>query len=1108
MNVRYNIYFNGNESFKQGIVKINQAHVDDYSEILLMYPISYHPNASIATADMERTIDKSKKAIKTRSIRKKPKKNPNKLKDPAYRAFLNQEEFNPMIVRCWLLMGKAQFYKADFLAAVGSFTYILHHFPEKKEIISETHLWLARSYAEMGWYYEAEDVLTKINKDDFSEDQSALFAAVNADLLLKQKQYNEAIPFLKIAIDGEDDTKEKARFEYILGQIYQQKGENENAFQMYKAVIKTTPPYQLAFNARIKEAETYVGSNKDVMLKMLKKMSRDSKNTDYLDQIYCAIGKIYKQQGNTQKAIDNYKLSIKSSTRNSYEKAQAYILLADLYYEQENYIDAGPNYVEAVALMNPQSNDYRRVNNLARTLSELNKNISIVHLQDSLQILSNLPEKEKMERIRKIIAKVIADEAAAKKKEQEEKEKAESSFGSKNNNAGASGLPLGPGNKAAFYFYNTQLLESGKNDFQRKWGSRKLEDNWRRQIKTPVVNDSTAESDSTDEKKLDGKTPKVKKTKEELLAENKKPDFYLKQLFTTPEQFVKSDKAIASALYNIGVLYNDKIGNTPMAVKTFEELERRFPTSPKLPDAYFYVYQTYLKKGDKEKAEEYRMKLINKFSDSKYAKILSQPDYEQKLRTMAVVQDSLYTQTYDAYLQSNYQKVFENYTYVDKNYPTSGLMPKFMLLNSLAKAKTESSEQLKVSLEDLLKKYPESDVAPMAKDLLALMAQGKESQKGNNSGGLQALREKETGKQAGENNIDLSRKFTNDTKEKYIFVLSVPKGSLDVKKLQYNIAAYNFTKFLIKDFDLALKEYDKNTDFVLIKNLENLDEALWYQSGVLSDKYLSEQIQNNGISYFVISESNYDLIFTPFNVTDYQSYFNTNIAKDKSQQIIIPKPKQLEQPVQKQDAPIVTVAVTKGKEIKQDNQTVVEKNATPALAQAVSAKTEPVKPQAQTLPDSVAQKTDKKPAEVTPTAPAAAPVVAEPKKNLPKYRGLYTYDVNAKHYLALYIVKGEIDFPALKDALDKYNTENYPLLNMQVVLQPFGKQNVVLVGMLPDAVSAKSYLLRLVKDRSLFVPMKQAEFRNIVITKDNLEVLKKIGNANVYLDFLKEMYLK
>lgn len=1075
LNVRYNIYFNGNESYKQGLLSIEKAHIDDYSEILLMYPVSYHPNANAASSDMARAVEKSKKAIKNRSIKKKPKKNPKKAKDPEYQSFLNKEEYNVMIDDCWLLMGKAEFHKADFLSAVGTFTYITKHFSENKQTVAEAQMWLVRTYAEMAWYYEAEDILNKINKDDLSKKQTSFFAAVNADLMLKQKKYDDAIPFLVLALEGEKNRKQKSRFQYILGQLYQRKGDDAAAFLMYRSVVRSNPAFEMAFNAKIKQAESFNGENKSEMLKMLNKMLRDSKNTDYIDQIYVAIGNIYKEEKNIPKAIENYELAVKKSTRNGYEKAQAYILLADLHYKLENYLEAAPNYTEAVVLMNAQSSDFLRVNKLAETLSDLNKNVQMVQLQDSLQMLSKLPEKQKMEKIQTIIKQVIEEEKKAKEKEEEEKRLAESTFGSETRSsemASNMAMSLGANRNTAFYFYNTQLMSVGKIDFQKKWGTRRLEDNWRRQVKTLVPNEFISE---TSEKDVDDENSESSDKEKES---NKTPQFYLQQLFSTPEQFDNSDQEIKNALFHIGFLYAENIGNITKSIEVFDELEKRFPSNEKLPDVYFYLYRYFAKTSEKQKSDEYRAKLIKQFPDNKYAKILSQPDYEEKLLKMNLLQDSIYAKTYDAYLANNYQQVFQNYAYMEKFFPASSLMPKFLFLQSLSIAKTEKPEVFKQSLEQLLIKYPESDVSPMAKDMLALMAQGKESKKGDSHGGLIALREKETQQESKQ--IADAREFQSDLNEKHFFVIAIPQNRLDINKLQYNIAAYNFSKFLIKEFDIEQKQYNENLMFVLVKSMENIEEAHWYQNGVLSDKYLNQEIQNNDLTYFVISENNYDLIFNTFTFKDYVDYFNKNIAKNESQGITDKTNLPFVKKIQPQIIP----------------PTIVEKEQTPA--NVVSTKQTQVQQQSPKTPTNVA------PIE-TPMPPSTQ---VQEKKERPKFRGLYAYEAEEKHYLAFYVVRGDFDFAALKQGLDKYNSTQYPLLNLQISLDDSTKPQIVLVGMLPDALSAKSYLLNLVKDRTLFVPFGQAEYRNIVITKENLDVLKRMGNPSVYLDFMKEMYLK
>ena len=1102
LNTRYNVNFNGYESYKEGIQKINQNHKDDYSEVLLMYPISHHNNASVATGDMDRAVEKAKKAIKTHSIKKKPKKNPKKSKDPKYQMFMSQEEYNVMIDDAWLLMGKAEFHRADFLAATGNFVYITRHFSTNKDVVAEAQLWLARTYAEMGWHYEAEDILTKAGKDDFSKKQTVFFAAVNADLLLKQRQYNEAIPFLELAVNGEKDKKQKARWNYILGQLYQQKGDNKKAYEKYNAALKSSPPFEMAVNAKLKKSESFVGENKEDMLKMLRKMAKNSKYGDYLDQIYGAIGNIYLQKKDTTNAIENYQLAVEKSTRNGYEKAHVMITLADLYYIQEKYAQAQPLYTEAVTLMNPESNDFSRVNNLAQTLNDLIVNIEAVKWQDSLQWLSRLPEKEQMAHIKKMINKVIADEKEAKRKEEEERRKAEAIYGANRMTSNTTTnrlMALGEGRNNSFYFYNDQLKEAGRADFARRWGMRRLEDNWRRQVKTLMAADMFADTENEEEGEEMNDSIKA-------LMDNKKPEFYLRQLFTTEEQFQQSNVEIADGLYNIGFIYNDRIGNKPKAIETFEELARRFPGNEKLPDIYFFLHQTYAQQEDAANAALYRSKLISEFPDNKYARILSQPDYKEKLLKMSAEQDSLYEQTYDAYLASNFAKVFENYQYMDANYPASPLMPKFALLNSFSTAKTGTSENFKTSLDDLLEKYPNSDVASLAKDMLAFIAQGNESQMGDSHGSLIAAREA-----AAENIVSDSIHFNIDRDETHFFVIYIPKNILEINKLQYNIAVYNFSKFMIKDFDIEWRKYDEG-DYLLVRNLEGLDEALWYQSGILQDREIANTINTNNLTYFVVSKDNFGLIFTAFSLEEYLVYFNENISKNKIQKnaatSYIPGNKSIEK-TPTAETPTETVApATTATQPVETIETETAKAVEKTTAEETKPEETPIK-QAD-----AGQKTDAPAASTASTAStgsataATAATETTPKKDLPKFRGLYTFDETAKHYFVLYIVSGDINFEKIKADIGKYNSENYPLLNMQITQAMSGKQQIVLIGTLPDAASAKSYLLRIVKDKNLFAGVQGATYRNLIITQDNLDTMNRIGNQNVYLDFLREYYLK
>jgi tetratricopeptide (TPR) repeat protein len=1053
---RFNVYYNGNESYKEGLTKINAAHKEDYSGILPMYPISVHSNASAATAEMERAIEKAKKAIKLYSFKKKPTKDPTKAKDPKYIALMNQEEYNPMMDEVWLLMGKAEFHKGDFLAAVGTFTYITKHFENDKDCIAEARIWMARAYAEMGWYYEAEDLLNKVNKEQFSYRLSGLFSTVNADLLLKQKRYKEAYPFLELALEKETDKTLQTRFNYILAQLNEREKNNTKAQYYYSEVIKKNPPVEMDFNARLNNAKNNPPEFTDKSIKALNKLLKNSKYINYQDQTYYTLAKVYEQGKDTASVIKYLSLSIEKSGQNSMVKANSLIALGDIYYAKGEFIKAEPNYNEAALLLSNDHYDYSRVSRLSETLGELAIQHQIVVLQDSLQKLSTLSEKERVTVVEQLIKRIKDEEKQAQEKlKQEEEKQKQAAFTSDNN----SGMPMLAGSitSADWYFYNNLLKTRGAGDFQRKWGTRKLEDNWRRSNKASVNID-----ENTDEAALTDENPNIpepsQKVEDSFLSSAQKVEYYLQQIPVTEAQLKKSDDAIADALFSMAGIYKNKLNEPKSALKMIVELERRFPTASQLCDAYFWAYQLTKTLQQETEANAYRTRIIQQFPDSKYALILSQSNYAEKLNEMYLIQDSLYQKTYLAYTKGDFTTVFNTYQYISTNYPLSPLLPKFGLLNALSIGKTQSAEVFETELKTLLKAYPESDISTLAKDIIALMAQGREAQKGTTHGTLLEKRNMELTQAAGNKAIQ----FDATLQQKHLFVILLP-ASIDINKLLYNIATYNFTGFLIKDFDLNTGKYDQNTNILTVSNFENLNEGLWYQNGLLADKTVGELLkQSRETTYFVISESNFELLKTTFSPEQYAQFFQQQLA-----------PKETKIP-QKKPTPAPTVV---------ELVDISKKNSTESPI---------VRQESEALVTTPQTDTNAKPT----------------NSALPKFRNLYTYDEGATHSYAILLLKDRFDFTKIKAAFDKYNAENYAIANLTITIEQFGANRIIFINSFPNANAAKSYLLRIVKETQLYEALQEADYRNLIGTKDNFDVLKKTGTLSIYIDFMREFYLK
>ena len=854
---KYNINFNARNNYDKGIAQMQKSMTDDYSKVLPMYPISVHENGAAVSGTMDIVIEKCRKTIKLHSITKKPQKNPKKSKDPDYQHWYNKKEFNPQVLRAWLLLGQAEFSKADFIGAVGTFTYITKHYANEPAAVTEARIWMARAYAEMQWYYEAEEVLGKINENEVPSDLNGLYAATKADLLLKEQKAMEAVPFLQIACEAEKNRYQHVRFHYILGQLLLQKGERQTANEHFRYVVKHAPNYTVEFNARM-QMLTSETDNLPKAIKTLEKMSKNPNNKDYLDQVYYALGNIYLYDNQTVEAIEAYKKAIESSTRNGIEKVVVLLKLGDIYYHDKQYLDAHPCYEEAATIVPATHDDYARTIKLAETLGELAQNNNIVVLQDSLQHLSQLPEAEQRAIVDKIIAQIVAEEEEARRREAD----AEAMAGSMADDVPGMGfgMPV-TGTTGEWYFYNQQLITSGRAQFTKRWGQRKLEDNWRRLNKSAMMVDDSGTGDETDETPDSLKTP---------IDDNKNPAFYLSQIPKTAEQIAQSNAEIAEALLTMADIYENKLEDRDAAENTLKEYEKRFPNGARLLDCYYALYRIYGHKQSADKQNAMRQRIIDMFPDSKQAVILSQPDYAERVAKMYALQDSLYNATYADYSHNNFAAVAANYNYIQQNYPLSTLMPKFAFLHALSIGKTAPQEQFRTALETLVEQYPQSDVAGMSKDILALISQGKEAQQGT-TGSLAALRQQELQAEVDEPITD--KNYSPERKTPFTLILQ-PADETQQNQLLFDLAAYNFSKFLVKDYDFAQRVLD-GRKVILVAGFENLDETRWYTNLAATDETLA-RIFAQCANLLPIADENLILI-NLLGFDAYTDFYNTQL---------------------------------------------------------------------------------------------------------------------------------------------------------------------------------------------------------------------------------------
>ena len=876
---------------------MNEGYVDDYTQLLPMYPISnifkdkealliteekqlekasdiIRNQTSASKGSWDYTIDKCTKAIKLHSISEKPKKKRGQSNNDAYKRLMAKTEYNPFLHNVWMLLAEARFHKGQFLSAASTFNYIARIYDYDKDIEAEARIWAARSYLELEWFFEAEDILNKLNNDKLPASQNNWFSAVNADFLLKRGKLREALPFLVTAAKNADTKRQKARMTFLLGQVYTELGDRNKAYQAFRKVPSFNPHYELEFNARIKQTEVFPESNPDKILKMLKGMAKSSKNENYLEQIYYAIGNIHLSQRDTTKAVENYVLGVEKATRSGMEKAILLITLGDVYFNRQQYIEAQPCFSEAISIIQKGYKDYERVAKLSETLDELVGYVEEVQLQDSLQLLALKPESERIAIVQKIIEEI-------ERKEKEERELAERESRLAENRAMGPGMnrnmptPTMPGGDNSFYFYNTTAVSNGRNEFQRKWGKRKLEDNWRRRDKSATYSETeeSALADSGGQIPSEG----VDSLQAAKASDAKSVEYYLQQIPTTPEQLENSNAVVADGYFNMALIYKNKLEDYLLAINEFNRLENRYPDNEYRLEAYYNAFLMYLRMKNTDMANLYKMKLIEAFPTSSYAIAVSDPNFEYSITMMNQKQDSLYEATYNAYLANNIRQVNRNYEIAKNEYPLSKLMPKFMLLDAFTHASTGNVNEFRNVLNEIVEKYPESDVNQLVGEMLKSLSRGRRPAVGGQVRGMlwnMRIGGDDMSFVEGDSIPDI---FNDDPNVPYLMAIVYPNETVNTNELLFAVANYNFTHLLTRNFDLDTFSFN-DISMVLIKNFVNFEEIAQYYQMFRSDNVIAEVSRYT--QPLLISTSNFDKLIEGYSISQYMEFYEEKFGTD------------------------------------------------------------------------------------------------------------------------------------------------------------------------------------------------------------------------------------
>jgi tetratricopeptide (TPR) repeat protein len=901
---RYNTYYNGSQAFIDGSLEKEKGNKDNYTELLPLYTVGNKQSREIGKGQFDRAIEKMEKAIKQHSIKAKPDWTKSRRKTAKDREWLGRKEYNPFIWKAWLLMGKAQFQKGAFDEAAATFSYMSRLYQTQPLQNTIARAWLAKSYTELDWLYDAEDVIRNMSRDSMHRRSVKDWDYTYANYYVKNGELEKALPYLRKVIKHENRKTQKAREWFLMGQIQTALGNQQDAYKAYQHVIRQNPPYELEFNARIAQTEVMAASDSKGMISKLKHMARNDNNKDYLDQLYYAMGNIYLLQKDTANAISAYEKGNEKGTRNGIEKGVLLLRLGGLYWDMEKYGDAQRCYGAAIGMLDKERPDYEELSYRSKVLDELVPFTEAIHLQDSLQELAKMPEEKRLEAIDRVIE-------ALKKKEKEEREKAQeeevekqlAQRGAQGNRTNTPNRPT-PGattqGNGQWYFYNPMAVNQGKQNFQKQWGKRENTDDWRRVNRT-VVN--LAMDNQETPEGLDSlanlETPALadsisgKQTAEADSAANDphKREYYLAQIPFTEDQVAASNDIIKDGLFHAGIIFKDKLNNLNLSEKHLLRLTNNFDDFPQLDEAWYHLFLLYSIQGKHELADNCLNHLKADFPESQWTVLLSDPHFVENSRFGIHIEDSLYAATYDAFKDNRYQEAQGNAVLATERFPLGANQPKFLFISGLSKLNEGDGQGCVELLKQVVEKYPQSEVSEMAGMIVKGVQEGRKLHGGKFDLGDVWSRRDIT---MASNDSTGTDTLSAERNTNFLFILAYQPDSLNENQLLFEMARYNFTNFLVRNFDLQI-EQDGELHRIVVSGFLSYDEALQYARKLHAASDLGGTLRQ--CRSLVISQQNLALLGTRFSYDDYDEFYRQTFQPLQiSEEQLLTIPETIEQP--------------------------------------------------------------------------------------------------------------------------------------------------------------------------------------------------------------------
>ena len=847
----YNVYFNGEQSLKDGDKQLRTAVKDDYTQVLRVYNYGTEQNGTSMNSTMDRALEKTSICVQKHSMK------------------FGSRERVKWIDDAYLVMGKAHFYKHDYIPAKRTFDFVATEY-NYNDIAYVANMWLIKTYIQTEEYPKAVAMIEQLQAKTAGVNKlpKELMRNVDftiADYYIAVKDYNSAVKYLKSGILFNKDRDLRTRAMFIMGQIYMRQDDAQRATAQFRKVIKRNPEYEMEFEARMNIAKVGTADNAKELYKMMNKMLRDPNNDDYRDRIYYAMAELALREGDESKAINYLRKSVAAYKDNQIQRMYSSLKAASMLFERSDYELAQAYYDTAVTSMNREYEGYDSIMNISQTLNELVMYASVVRDQDSLLRVAAMDSVSRNKLIDRIIAQVIEQEQIEKERQEYEEQLA--LMGSAVGNIEQPKSEPTSGNGSSWYFYNPTSVSRGMTEFTRKWGMRRNEDNWRISDKRSVT--AFFQGDENGELQTQAKNAQRQQDSLNATYTNHDRGYYLQDLPFTMEQKEVCDSLIADGLYHLGFLYMDRLDDLPRSIESYERLDNRYPGYEKELPTWYALYKMHKDLNHEEQALVYKGKIFDKYPTSSYAEFINDPEYFKKLQAQEKEASEFYSKTYEAFEQGQYYRVKMNTERAMELYQTdTAFMPRFAFLHAVAQGRLVAIDTMAFALYDLVRTYPQSSITPYAQQVLESI---------NEEYHLGLVLTDINNAAAGEKpEVKKDSPYTYEPNSEHFVMIVCDSRAVRIDPLLVRLSDYNKKEHRTRSFNVKNVILDDDRTLITIGNFESEAKAALYLSAMTGSDYVFGGIDKTKYSVVAISSKNYPVFYQSKDLEEYNTFIETN----------------------------------------------------------------------------------------------------------------------------------------------------------------------------------------------------------------------------------------